>query len=258
MHATVPHEGGQDKRMSQEANLMSLNRPMAPDAPGVLLTFDDQPIDRWCAALALLDRFGAKATFFVPNFDELSPAQVRGLRELVDHGHAVGCHGLRHRDADQYARRHGSQRYIDDEIVPALEAMRRQGFEPTSFAYPMGRRSDQTDAALRPFFRHVRTSVPLPEGQSLEEFDPVFTPVHGLAGRFCLPGKGVDSAAKIGIEEIRRALTRAVGRGEILTLYAHSIGRDGKHHWIEPELLEAVLAAASGLGLRFYRFDDLP
>ncbi|HLI61267.1 MAG TPA: polysaccharide deacetylase family protein [Solirubrobacteraceae bacterium] len=75
--------------------LLSLRRRLAP-GPAVALTFDDGPHAEGTAqVLALLERHGARATFF------LVGEQVRRLpslaREIADAGHGIGLHGNTHR-----------------------------------------------------------------------------------------------------------------------------------------------------------------
>lgn len=69
--------------------------------PQVALTFDDGPDPQWTpVALDLLDRHGARATFFqmgssVERWPELS-------RQVLDAGHEIGSHGWDHTDLTRY------------------------------------------------------------------------------------------------------------------------------------------------------------
>jgi peptidoglycan/xylan/chitin deacetylase (PgdA/CDA1 family) len=67
-----------------------------PDgARGVALTFDDGPHPTFTrAVLDVLDRAGAKATFFV--IGEKGERQPELLREIASRGHLLGVHGNRH------------------------------------------------------------------------------------------------------------------------------------------------------------------
>ena len=82
-------------------------------------------------AIALIQAHGARVTFFVSNFHKLWPRHLALLRELQDDGHAIESHGHNHRHGPDYVEEYGLQAYIDDEVLPSLHAMRREGFTPT-------------------------------------------------------------------------------------------------------------------------------
>jgi hypothetical protein len=115
---------------------------------GIALTFDDASVQAW---YDVRDRFAARAaraTFFVTRLDQQSDTKLAMLHELADAGHGIESHGLRHLNAPDYVEEFGLQAYLDDEVLPSLAAMRERGFEPTSFAYPYGHRTDAIDRAL--------------------------------------------------------------------------------------------------------------
>lgn len=64
------------------------------DANGVALTFDDGPDEQTPAYLALLERLGARATFFLVG--HLCEARPDLVRAIVAHGHEVASHGFTH------------------------------------------------------------------------------------------------------------------------------------------------------------------
>ena len=248
-----PHATGEGDTSAETA--------AAIDQPGVVLTFDDTHVDEWVAAIPLFAKYDARATFFVTQFDTLSDQQIEGLRTLKRAGHAIGCHGLRHRKAAEYVREHGATKYLADEIEPALALMAAAGFVPTSFAYPMSNRSDDSDAALLQHFRHLRGGAFAAEGQRLVQLDALFTPLDDVATRGCLLGRSLDQAGEEGrehvIDEVKEALQRAKERGECVVFYSYCIGSQPRNH-ITPTALESLLACAHGLGVRFYTYDDLP
>lgn len=63
-------------------------------APRVWLTIDDGPSDQTPAVLDLLDRYQAKATFFLVG--ERALAQPDRVRQMLARGHALGNHSHRH------------------------------------------------------------------------------------------------------------------------------------------------------------------
>lgn len=248
--------------LSVVSTMSATAAPPATPQAGVLLTFDDAHISEWLAALPLLEKYKAQATFFVTRFDKLSPEQRAGLKQIEAAGHEIGCHGLRHIKAAVHTESKGIEDYLAVEITPALVAMAEAEFRPTSFAYPSSNNNGVTDAALLKSFRHLRTGTGVKEGHRLAQMDVLFTPVAQVADRGLLVGKGID---RIGypdredqLAQLFEAMERAAEKGEILTLYAHGIAKSGKHHHIKPETLEKVLAHGKKLGLRFYRFDEMP
>ncbi|MBN2307632.1 MAG: polysaccharide deacetylase family protein [Candidatus Hydrogenedentes bacterium] len=229
--------------------------------PGVVLTFDDTFVSQWVAAMPLFEKCGAHATFFVTGFDELTPEQVAGLQRLRQAGHAVGCHGLRHRKAVEYTEQHSLDAYLRDDVTPAVALMDAAGLHPTSFAYPCSNNNEATDAALLERFRHLRTGAYPTEGERIAQLDAIFTPINAVAARGCFAGRSMDRAGEPGhedgIAQVTEALDRALEKRELVVLYSHNIGTENRNH-ILPGSLEQILAHAKRIGLRFYTFDDLP
>ncbi|MBN1341683.1 MAG: exo-alpha-sialidase [Phycisphaerae bacterium] len=253
---TVPGRNGSASKSAAGSRL---------SAPGVLLTFDDAYVDAWLAAMPVFAKYGARATFFVSGFDRLSPDQIEGLRRLKRAGHAIGCHGLRHRKAVEYYKQHSIAKYLDDEIRPAVRLMTEAGLAPVCFAYPNSNNDKVTDKALLGVFRHLRSGVYRPpSGTSarLAGWDSLFTPIDQAGERGCFGGRGLDRLGDPGTEDllkqVEEALDRAKARGEIVVFYSHSISRGTPRNHIDPAGLEAVLRHAKEIGLRFYTFEDLP
>jgi hypothetical protein len=134
--------------------------------PGSLaLSFDDNTVVDWTAIRPLLTRYHAQVTFFVSGFPAMTADDRAALRALADDGHDIEYHSVAHLDANDYVAMHGIDAYLADDILPGLDLMRSAGYAPTVFAYPYGARSDETDAALAPYFTHLRatrTSCPHP------------------------------------------------------------------------------------------------
>jgi hypothetical protein len=119
-----------------------------PARAALSLSFDDAHVDEWFALRELLDRHGARVTFFVTRYDRLSERRRDELRALAGDGHAIEAHGLRHRNAPEYVEENGLEAYLDDEARPSIELLRSDGFDPVAFAYPFGARTGELDRAL--------------------------------------------------------------------------------------------------------------
>jgi peptidoglycan/xylan/chitin deacetylase (PgdA/CDA1 family) len=117
-----------------------------PDARSVALTIDDAPMpDSTPALLDLLDRFDARATFFMSGCRAAVAEDV--VAETVRRGHAVYAHGWDHVRLD----REPTARLLDDmERCEALLARHRPTPHPylVRLPYNGGRRSARIHRAL--------------------------------------------------------------------------------------------------------------
>ncbi|MBV8761831.1 MAG: polysaccharide deacetylase family protein [Deltaproteobacteria bacterium] len=129
----------------------------AGEVPGSLaLAFDDHDLAGWSALRETFNHYGARVTFFVSLYPELTADEKAELRQLAADGHDIEYHSTHHDNAADYANAHGADAYITDDILPGLQAMRDDGWNPTIFAYPFGARTAATDKALEPLFTHIR------------------------------------------------------------------------------------------------------
>jgi hypothetical protein len=127
------------------------------EVPGSLaLSFDDHNLASWIAMRPILEAHRARVTFFVSAYLGITDEERAQIRQLADDGHDIEYHSVAHLNAETYAAAHGVDGYVADEILPALTAMRDAGYPTTIFAYPFGARTAATDAALAPYFSHLR------------------------------------------------------------------------------------------------------
>ena len=138
------------------ALLLGCNQaPKQPHAAGFALTFDDRYVEEWTRLRPLLKKYGAKATFYVTQFDSLSPKEIQLLHELIQDGHEIGAHGAAHIRVLDWLRGGGA---LDDfykfEIEGELNVMRKAGFRPVTFAHVGGQQTWWTDRRLlRDYFK---------------------------------------------------------------------------------------------------------
>jgi peptidoglycan/xylan/chitin deacetylase (PgdA/CDA1 family) len=247
------------------ANGQDRAEALRPDVSkgALVLTFDDAFTAQWVAALPIFTQQAARVTFFVSNADRLNPGQVADLKTLRQAGHAIGCHGLRHQKAVDYAAAHGMARYRQDEIEPANAALAGMGFTPSAFAYPSSQHSPETDAELLKHFRHLRSGAGAAKpGQAVKDMDLIFVPAAEIARTGRLLGAGIDYTDTGGkyrpVGQVLEALDRAKAREEIICLYAHNISTNGPGHHLQPDVLRRILAHAKAIGLPAVSYDDLP
>ncbi len=124
---------------------------------GVAISFDDAAIEAWTEARPLFQRHGARVTFFVTRYDLWSSEQRALLHQLADDGHAIEAHARRHQNGPAYVTEYGLAAYVNEEVVPSLEVLRADGFQPTTFAYPFGARTGEMDRAVLEHFDRVRS-----------------------------------------------------------------------------------------------------
>lgn len=130
----------------------------------IALTFDDGPSGYTGQVLDILDRRGAKATFFVVGRN--AEANVALIRRAVESGHEIGNHTWSHASLTELAK--GARH---DEVQGANNAVRSAvGHEPRLFRPPYG--------AMRPGTnREVRRAGLMPVVWSVDthDYDPGVT-----------------------------------------------------------------------------------
>ncbi len=129
------------------------------DGPGIALGFDDWWVDEWFGQQGVFASYHAKVTFFVSDYDAMDTEQRAHLAALASDGHDVEYHSTHHWDAPAYVAAHGIDAYLTDDIDPALAALRADGYDPIVFAYPLGKRTAELDAALLQRFAAVRATT---------------------------------------------------------------------------------------------------
>lgn len=98
----------------------------------VFLTFDDGPSQNTERVLDILDRYEAKATFFVTG---LMPGYAPWIRESYDRGHTIGLHTYSHDYAQVYSST--AAFYADLDAIGNLVAQ-QIGYVPAFIRFPGG------------------------------------------------------------------------------------------------------------------------
>jgi peptidoglycan/xylan/chitin deacetylase (PgdA/CDA1 family) len=190
----------------------------------VSLSFDDARLSQIDAGMALLDRYGVKATFFVgPRAVE---ERLDGWRRAVAAGHEIGNHSLNHPCSGNFAwsRDKALEDYSLDQMRSEITEANRQveellGVTPGVFAYPCGQKFVGRG-------RETRSYVPLvaelfTAGRSwMDESpnDPVYCDVAKLTG---MEMDGKD------FEDLRPLLEQVRESGQWLVLGGHEMGSPG-------------------------------
>lgn len=98
---------------------LELPDPVEPEGKVIYLTFDDGPREHTEKLLQILDKYQAKATFFVVNNEKY----IHLLDDIVQAGHSVGIHSVTHQYSQIYAS--------DEAFFEDLYAMQQIIYEQT-------------------------------------------------------------------------------------------------------------------------------
>ncbi|MBI4702311.1 MAG: polysaccharide deacetylase family protein [Deltaproteobacteria bacterium] len=191
-------------------------------ARGVALTFDDGPDpEHTPRVLDLLDRFGARAAFFV--IGRKAEQHPELVRAIARRGHALGIHGYAH-DRLMSLRWPGAVRRDLERALGAVQGA--TGERPRMFRPPVGPLSQSMARVLRRFGLRV-----------------VGWSVRGLDGR-----RGARP------ERVVRRVVPRLRHGAIVLL--HDAAEYGDREPAGVQALPEILAAVARAGLGFARVDQ--
>jgi peptidoglycan/xylan/chitin deacetylase (PgdA/CDA1 family) len=193
------------------------------------LTFDDGPNPAITPGLLdLLDRFGAKATFFL--IGERVRAFPSLAKEIAERGHTIGNHTENHRALTFLpARRIAEQLARCDEAIETATGRRARGMRP-----PWGFRGPQLQNVMRTRKKAAGTVEPVV--------------MWSTAAR----DWNVQPAERV----IRRL--RGAGGGDIVLMHDgdHRVPKGDRRHTVAA--LEYWLPRWKDSGLRFVTLDEMP
>lgn len=206
------------------------------------LSFDDGgALDSLYEHLWLFEKYNATITYFVSHLALIDEQRVL---EIEAQGHEIGHHGALHKHAAIYSKEHGVDKWLEVDILGQLADMKALGLNVTTFAYPFGARTKETDEALLKHFTHVRR----------------FAAWGGLEYRnqrsdlAIMTGYSIDSHT-INLERIFKAMDTLRG-GETLYLGTHAIGNYTSPWHITTENLEAVISYAASKDIQFCKMAE--
>jgi peptidoglycan/xylan/chitin deacetylase (PgdA/CDA1 family) len=217
------------------------------DRAGLLLSCDDDYRASWEDHYDLLDRYGARVTFFVQGSvsGEEGGELAAFCKEALRRGHDVGFHTVRHPNLTRVSR-HAFHR----ETVSAAEEFAGAGIPLAAFAYPYGLSEPWMHEALLPFFGVLRGY-----GANFRLYDA------GEIRPGYIVSKAIDNIVYRQDDDFEREIAlmllaaKFIGGGSIVPFTTHDISDDAD--WgIKPRRLEYLLKTARDLKLRFYRYRD--
>lgn len=205
--------------------------------PIVSFTFDDFPRTAGSAGASILERFGARGTFYTAcglmNTANDSGEQFRAedLDSLLENGHEIASHTFHHVSA----RAISCAAFCED-VKQGIEAVREAaGGESANFAYPFGHVTVQSKRALAQSLTSARSIIP---GFNGTEIDLNLLRANSLYG-------GLEAARQA--EEL---IAENVRRRSWLIFYTHDVQPSPSAYGCTPALLEAAVACAARSGCR--------
>jgi peptidoglycan/xylan/chitin deacetylase (PgdA/CDA1 family) len=200
------------------------------------LTFDDARLSQIDRGLAILDRHGVKATFYVTPAG--MQARLDGWRRAVAAGHEIGNHTLTHPCSGNFAFSRGNA--LEDYTLERMEAELLEGnkaieqsvgVRPTTFAYPCGQtfvgRGEATRSYVPLISRHFIV------GRGAFDEVPAAPAVCDLA-----QVNGLDGDSK-SFEQLKGLIDVAIAEGAWLVLFGHEVG-DAGHQTTRADALDAL------------------
>ncbi len=234
-----PNTGGLPTRMIVKASRFAarqfrrktLNLRHVP--PMVTFTFDDVPVSACETGASILERYGARGTFYVAGggcgtSDHLGPprASIEHLRTICRNGHEIGCHTYSH----------PAVRYINSEEL-GVELDQNKSFLQKidkdiairNFAYPYGDMSIRTKRNLEERFDSCRSC-----------YAGINSSIADLGALKAWPLEDA-SLDRAGVVEL---ITRTARSGGWLIFYSHDVAERPSRYGVSPDLLEAALKSA--------------
>jgi peptidoglycan/xylan/chitin deacetylase (PgdA/CDA1 family) len=216
--------------------------------PGIALTFDDGYVDDWYKCLNLFDSFHVKATFYITRYAELSADQKKKLKEIQAHGHEIAFHSTNHPDFSKFAHNNGISRLIKEEIEKGLEDMHRDGYYPTTFAYPYGSHTAELDQCLLRRFKSVRVL------NGTKNYSKSFT---ATSDNSILYAMGMDRSAGKTNEELINLVNLAKTNNNCLVLVGHHVQQKNTKMEVPYNRLKRIITTASQLNMTFYTVSEI-
>jgi len=204
------------------------------------LTFDDARPSQVQQGIALLDRYGVKATFYV--LPDVAARQLEGWKAAVAKGHEIGNHSLYHPCTGNFdwVRAKGTEleayslEQMEAELLQANQRLEELlGVQPVSFAYPCGNTFVGRGQATQSYVPLVARLFQTGRGWLDETPNaPAFCDLAQLTG---MEMDGKD------FEQIQPLLEAARSRHAWLILCGHEMGTEGPQT-TRLDMLEALIA----------------
>jgi peptidoglycan/xylan/chitin deacetylase (PgdA/CDA1 family) len=215
---------------------------LTPPRPIASFSFDDFPLSAWEAGRPILDRFGAKGTYYAAGdfcgrrVDGIDYYDEQTLRDIAAAGHEIGCHSYSHEPSPLIS----SELLADDLDRNAIflgEALGRDT-GPFSFAYPYGQLCARTKKLMADRYPSSRGIHPGVNGISSD-----LAQLKAIA----LERRSWRAA------RVERWIESAKAQKGWLVFFSHDVSDHPTPYGCTPAMLEHALTTAREAG-----FDVLP
>jgi peptidoglycan/xylan/chitin deacetylase (PgdA/CDA1 family) len=125
-----------------------LARGDVPAGGALAFAFDDDHVDAWMEGRPTYAKYGVHLTLFVTRYARLQDSERADLKLLASEGHDIEPHSVSHQRGPLYVEEHGLAAYMDDEVGPSIDLLIGDGYDLTTYAYPFGARTDETDREI--------------------------------------------------------------------------------------------------------------
>ena len=217
--------------------------------PGIVLTFDDDRVDNWYTYLPVLDSAGVKVTFYISKYNRFTPDQKNKLGIIKSHGHEIAFHSTNHYNMEDYVykQKHTIDELMRCEIEAGLKLMNKDGFYPTTFAYPYGAHNGLFDKTLMRYFKSVRAL------NGTQDFAKSIVPTEK---NDVLYGLGIDKSSKRSDQDVTNILQSAKSNNACVVLVAHDINTSSKYSVTLSRLL-AIFSFVQKNNLKYYLASEI-
>ena len=229
----------------------STKTPTTNSKAGVVITFDDYFVNEWKEADAQLTKYNWKATFCVSNFEKLSVSDISNLKELQTKGHEIAGHGFRHLNAKEFTKKNNKKQYLIIEIFPLIEALKKEGINIKSFAYPFGAKTQTLDFELKKHFEIIRGTAK--GGKKVADNTNFYN------GTRLANGIGIDSNYEhFDLNYLAKVLHFAKKNNKIVVFYAHKpVENATKEYEVELKTLITLCQFVAQNKMKFYTLQEL-
>ena len=133
--------------------------PEIENIPKIAFSFDDQYIDSWYPAFTYLKNKYPKftASMFVCRPYKISESKMRMYKDLYNMGFEIGAHNWNHDNSVEYLNNYGEEAFKNMQYKQ-IDFWKDHEIDIKSFAYPYGKRNNETDVILSGIYDIVRSS----------------------------------------------------------------------------------------------------
>lgn len=234
--------------------LISCSNKKGNMPPSVVITFDDDYIREWYSNLDLFDKYNAKVTFCISNFNKLDSTEIRMLHYIKSRGHAIANHSLSHTNPLTYIENNGIKEYLRREVDSSFAILKKSGFTTNCYAIPFGEGSSELTDSLLTRYNLVRGAIDNPlrwymqNRRTLDVFDDIyiFTPIQRYT-----ESMGIDINYRNTISLIKPGLKRCKSDSLCIVLYAHRINESDSNYSVSNKFLDSLLKEINALNLQY-------